>query len=99
MVSRLQFLLLDEGVREDLPGEQRLCDEAQQDIDALTKFIRLPRADAFILQHHIDGERVEAEKKRNDDPVDETGNAVASCLLLGVYKLNGNSDPRDNAHN
>ena len=54
---------VDQGVGEDLPGEQRFGDQAEHDVGLFAKDVTLPAADLGILQHHVDGKAVEQRRR------------------------------------
>src|SRR4029079_19022407 len=58
---------------EDLPGQGGLCGEAQHDVDLLAEQVVLPPPLGAVLQPLVEGEDVEEDEQRHEDPVDETG--------------------------
>src|SRR4029079_14548638 len=60
-----------EHVREDLPCEQALRDEAQPEIPALAVAVVVPAPDPLVLQGLVHREAVEENEERDEDLIDE----------------------------
>src|SRR5580765_3096302 len=84
-----------EHVREDLPCEQALRDEAQPEIPALAVAVVAPAPDPLVLQRLVHREAVEQDEKRDEDRVDKRRRCM-STLSRGA-NLQRNGDPRYDA--
>ena len=84
---------VDQGVGEDLPGQDALGGEAEHDVRGLAAQVVGPLADLAVLQPLVDGERVEEEEDREDDPVDESRWALAALTADVDHDVGGDRDP------
>jgi len=74
--SRIHVLALLEGGKnsyEHNSSQNCLCYQAENDVDSFTVEIVLPRADAFVLHDHIDGENIEQDEIDEEYEVYECG--------------------------
>ena len=62
-----------QGPRPDLPGQQRLREQAEQHVRALTVEVVAPAADLPELEDHVEGEDVEADEEAHVDRDHEAG--------------------------
>ena len=72
---------------EDLPGQQRLGEEAHEHVRLLTDEVVLPAADLAVLQDHRDGEHVEGNEQRDEDGDDDDTNPNKYKLKLGKTRV------------
>ena len=80
-----------EHVREDLPGQQALGDEAQPEVPALAVAVVAPAPDPLVLQGLVHREAVEQNEERDEDRVDEGRRRVPASR--GDADLHRDRDP------
>src|SRR5580765_8262244 len=84
-----------EDVREDLPCEQALRDEAQPEIPALAVAVVAKAPDPLVLQGLDHREAVEQDEERDEDRVDERRRCMST--LRRSANLQRDIDPRYDA--
>ncbi len=70
-IHRLTLLERGKNSHEHNPSQNCLCYQAENDVDSFTVEIVPPRADAFVLHDHIEGENIEQDEIDEEDEVYE----------------------------
>lgn len=90
----LPLMSVGECAGEDLPGQRRLGQQAEQDVGALSGEILPPASDLAILRPLGESEAVEKQEQGDEDSVDKPRRLG---LGAGGDKEDTNGDPRDDA--